>query len=174
MVLAESRSMLSAALTVLELLVAALVIGLVSIGLLDWMLRHSYRRTERDTRSPADAARDYVRRRAQIRRPSLRESVDQSTFTLTDAGSAAVLVAYHPELTPNPKVVLSGEGRVARFLEDHSRAAGRPIVRETALTRALVSLEPGSYIPARHYERLAEVLAIVYEDTPGSDIARRG
>lgn len=171
---ADSQSILVATAAVLELATAAIAIGVVLIGLSDWVLRRGYRQTKAGARSPAAAAREYVRRRAQIRRPSLRESVLQSRFTLTDAASAAVLIAYDPERTPYPIAVLTGEGRLARFIEDQSREAGRPVVRETALTRALVSLEPGSYIPARHYEKLAEVLAIVYEDTPDSEVAPGG
>jgi FlhB-like protein len=62
-----------------------------------------------------------------------------------------------------PKVVASGDGDLARRIQEAARAYGIPIIRDVPVARALRDLEVGDTIPEALYEAVAEILKEIYE-----------
>ncbi len=72
-----------------------------------------------------------------------------------------------------PKVVASGQGRIAERIIELAREAGIAIREDAALTEALSKLELNREIPEDLYSAVAETLAWAYA-LDGRALQRRG
>jgi type III secretion system FlhB-like substrate exporter len=66
-----------------------------------------------------------------------------------------------------PVVVSSGEGDLARRIEEAARVYGVTVVRDVPLATALAELSIGDSIPEALYEAIAEILREVWESEAG-------
>ena len=73
----------------------------------------------------------------------------------------AVALQYNKNL-PAPFVVARGVGRTADRIARIAREHDIEVVREPALSEALIDIDIGSLIPEDLYEIVAELLAYVY------------
>jgi flagellar biosynthesis protein len=77
----------------------------------------------------------------------------------------ATALRYDPESGGAPRVVASGQRKVAEQILAEARKHQIAIVEDAALTAALASLDIGEEIPEELYQVVAEVLAYVYRVT---------
>jgi flagellar biosynthesis protein len=78
---------------------------------------------------------------------------------------SAAALAYRPGVDTAPRVVASGEGRLAEAILALARENGVPIHEDPALAAALASLNPGEEIPPELYVVVSEVLVYIYRLT---------
>jgi flagellar biosynthesis protein len=74
----------------------------------------------------------------------------------------AVALGYDAEKDAAPRVLASGEGKVAEKIVALAQASGIPIRNDPALAAALASVDLDATIPPELYAVVAEVLAFVY------------
>lgn len=72
----------------------------------------------------------------------------------------AVALEYNPEEIA-PKVIASGQGRIAEKIIEEAGKADIPIHRDDKLAETLSKLDIGETIPPELYEVVAEVLVFV-------------
>ncbi len=72
----------------------------------------------------------------------------------------AVALEYEPG-DRAPKVVASGQGRLAEKIIDVAKEADVPVHEDAGLARSLSVLDIGEYIPPELYSIVAEVLVFV-------------
>lgn len=77
----------------------------------------------------------------------------------------AAALAYDPQKDGAPRVVASGQRKIAEQILSEARKHNIPIHEDPALTAALASVDLGAEIPAELYLVVAEVLAYVYRVT---------
>jgi len=77
----------------------------------------------------------------------------------------ATALQYDPEKGGAPRVVASGQRKVAEQILSEARKHNIPIQEDPALTAALASVNLGEEIPPELYRVVAEVLAYVYRVT---------
>lgn len=61
-----------------------------------------------------------------------------------------------------PKVIATGQGRIAEKIIDVAKEANVPVHKDEKLARSLSVLDIGEYIPPELYSIVAEVLVFVY------------
>ena len=69
-----------------------------------------------------------------------------------------------------PRVVASGENRVAEWIVETAVETEIPIVEDAALVSALLLLELGEEIPTELYQAVAKVLSFVYSLDKRGDV----
>lgn len=74
----------------------------------------------------------------------------------------AAALAYTPGEEGAPRVVASGQGRVAEKILALAREHGIPIHEDPALAAALAAVNPGAEIPPELYSVVASVLVYIY------------
>jgi flagellar biosynthesis protein len=74
----------------------------------------------------------------------------------------ATALQYDPEMGGAPRVVASGQRKIAENILSEARKHNIPIHEDTALTAALASVNLGQEIPPELYMVVAEVLAYIY------------
>ncbi len=74
----------------------------------------------------------------------------------------ATALQYDPELGGAPRVVASGQRKIAEQIIAEARKHNIAIYEDAALTAALASVNLGDEIPEELYVVVAEVLAYVY------------
>jgi flagellar biosynthesis protein len=74
----------------------------------------------------------------------------------------AVALGYDAEKDEAPRVLASGEGKVAEKIIALAQANGIPIRNDPALAAALATVDLDATIPPELYTVVAEVLAFVY------------
>ncbi len=77
----------------------------------------------------------------------------------------ATALQYNPDQDNAPRVVASGQRKVAEQILAEARKHNIPVHEDPALTAALASIDLGAEIPAELYLLVAEVLAYVYRVT---------
>lgn len=77
----------------------------------------------------------------------------------------ATALQYDPENSGAPKVVASGQRKVAEKIIAEARKHNISIYEDPALTAALSSVNLGDEIPAELYQVVAEVMAYIYRVT---------
>ena len=82
----------------------------------------------------------------------------------------AAALQYDRERDLAPRVVASGENRVAERIVETAVEAEIPIVEDAALVSALLLLELGEEIPTELYQAVAKVLSFVYSLDKRSDV----
>jgi flagellar biosynthesis protein len=77
----------------------------------------------------------------------------------------ATALQYDPETGGAPRVVASGQRKVAEKILAEARKHNISIYEDPALTAALSTVNLGEEIPAELYQVVAEVLAYIYRVT---------
>ena len=72
----------------------------------------------------------------------------------------AVALAY--DQIGATKIVVSGQGEVARHLIEAAQELGIPIQTDAQLVEALIKIDIGQEIPPELYKAVAEILALIY------------
>ncbi|AET69864.1 uncharacterized protein, cytoplasmic domain of flagellar protein FhlB like protein [Desulfosporosinus orientis DSM 765] len=72
----------------------------------------------------------------------------------------AVALAY--DQIGATKIVVSGQGEVARNLIEAAQELGIPIQTDTQLVEALIKIDIGQEIPPELYKAVAEILEFIY------------
>lgn len=74
----------------------------------------------------------------------------------------AVALGYNPDHDDAPRVLASGQGRIAEQILAAARENNIPIREDPVLAAALATIELDTVIPPELYAVVAEVLAYVY------------
>ena len=86
----------------------------------------------------------------------------------TESGSmplTATALEYSPEKSGAPRVVASGQRKVAEMILAEAKKHNISIYEDPLLTSALATVNLGEEIPEELYQVVAEVLAYVYRVT---------
>ena len=75
---------------------------------------------------------------------------------------SATALQYHPEADSAPRVIASGQRKVAEQILGEAKKHNIAIYEDTALSLALSAVNLGEEIPAELYQVVAHVLAYVY------------
>ncbi len=75
---------------------------------------------------------------------------------------AAALI-FDPAIDRAPRVLARGRGALARRIVETAHSAGRPVVRDAALSEVLAALPVGVEIPERLYLLVSGVFALIYK-----------
>ncbi len=99
----------------------------------------------------------------EMSRKRMMEEIPNADVVVTNPTHIAVALKYDTEAMDAPMVVAKGERIIAAKIKEIAQAAGVPIVENRPLARALFKMcDIGSYVPAKLYRAVAEVLAYVY------------
>jgi flagellar biosynthesis protein FlhB len=99
----------------------------------------------------------------EISRKRMMQEIPKADVVVTNPTHLAVALKYRPDEMEAPMVVAKGERLIAEKIKQIARDAGVPVVENQPLARALFSMcEIGSYVPAKLFRAVAEVLAYVY------------
>jgi flagellar biosynthesis protein FlhB len=96
-------------------------------------------------------------------------AVRDATVVIVNPEHLATALRYVDGEDEAPKVVASGDGDLARRIQEAARAYGIPIIRDVPVARALRDLEVGDTIPEALYEAVAEILKEIYEAEESED-----
>jgi flagellar biosynthetic protein FlhB len=111
--------------------------------------------------NPATKSRIHRMRRAMRRRQSLKAAAT-ATVVVTNPTHYAVALRYETEM-PAPIVVAKGRDLLAEKIKQLARDCGIMLVENKSLAQALYkSVEVGDSIPAKLYQAVAEILALVF------------
>ena len=77
----------------------------------------------------------------------------------------AAALQYDPETDNAPKVIASGQGKIAEQILAEARKHNIPVHEDPALTTALAGVNLGEEIPVELYHVVAEILAFIYRVT---------
>ena len=77
----------------------------------------------------------------------------------------ATALQYDPEKDSAPKVVASGQRKIAEQILTEARKYDIPIHEDPVLTAALASVNLGQEIPPELYNIVAEILAYIFRVT---------
>jgi flagellar biosynthesis protein len=77
----------------------------------------------------------------------------------------ATALQYEPEKDGAPRVIASGQRKIAEQILAEANKHGIPIYEDWGLTAALGSVNVGEEIPQELYNVVAEVLAYIYRVT---------
>jgi flagellar biosynthetic protein FlhB len=99
----------------------------------------------------------------EMSRKRMMQEIPRADVVVTNPTRIAVALKYDAGEMEAPMVVAKGERLIAARIKEIAEAAGVPIVENRALARALLRMcDVGSYVPAKLYRAVAEVLAYVY------------
>jgi flagellar biosynthetic protein FlhB len=100
--------------------------------------------------------RDMVRRR-------MMTEIPQADVVVTNPTHIAIALKYEADKMDAPMVVAKGERLLAERIKEIALESDVPVVENKPLARALFKMcDVGSYVPAKLYRAVAEVLAYVY------------
>jgi len=112
--------------------------------------------------SPQTKSRIRRIQREMSRKRMMRE-IPKADVVVTNPTRLAIALRYDSNEMEAPMVVAKGERLLADKIREIAREAGVPIVENRPVARALFRMcEVGSYVPAKLYKAVAEVLAYVY------------
>ena len=77
----------------------------------------------------------------------------------------ATALQYEPQKDGAPRVLASGQRKIAEQILAEANKHGIPIYEDSGLTTALASVNIGEEIPPELYSVVAEVLAYIYRVT---------
>jgi flagellar biosynthetic protein FlhB len=102
------------------------------------------------------------RLRRQIRRKHSLKAAATATVVVTNPTHYAIALRYETEMTA-PMVVAKGQNLLAEKIKQLARDSGIMLVENKSLAQALYkSVEVGDSIPAKLYQAVAEILALVF------------
>jgi flagellar biosynthetic protein FlhB len=111
--------------------------------------------------NPVIKSRIHRLRRAMRRRQALKAAA-AATVVVTNPTHYAVALRYETEM-PAPIVVAKGQNLLAEKIKQLARDSGIMLVENKSLAQALYkSVEVGDSIPAKLYQAVAEILALVF------------
>jgi flagellar biosynthesis protein FlhB len=111
--------------------------------------------------NPVIKSRIHRLRRAMRRRQSLKAAAT-ATVVVTNPTHYAIALRYEAEM-PAPIVVAKGTDLLAEKIKQLARDSGIMLVENKSLAQALYkSVEVGDSIPAKLYQAVAEILAVVF------------
>jgi flagellar biosynthesis protein FlhB len=111
--------------------------------------------------NPVIKSRIHRLRRAMRKRQSLKAAAT-ATVVVTNPTHYAVALRYETEM-PAPVVVAKGQNLLAEKIKQLARDSGIMLVENKSLAQALYkSVEVGDSIPAKLYQAVAEILALVF------------
>jgi flagellar biosynthetic protein FlhB len=111
--------------------------------------------------NPVIKSRIHRLRRAMRRRQSLKAAAT-ATVVVTNPTHYAIALRYETDM-PAPVVVAKGQNLLAEKIKQLARDSGIMLVENKALAQALYkSVEIGDSIPAKLYQAVAEILAMVF------------
>jgi flagellar biosynthetic protein FlhB len=111
--------------------------------------------------NPVIKSRIHRLRRAMRRRQSLKAAAT-ATVVVTNPTHYAVALRYETDM-PAPVVVAKGQNLLAEKIKQLARDSGIMLVENRSLAQALYkSVEVGDSIPAKLYQAVAEILAMVF------------
>jgi flagellar biosynthesis protein len=84
---------------------------------------------------------------------------------MAESTLTATALQYDAEKDAAPKVIASGQRKIAEQILAEARKHNIPIHEDPALTSALASVNLGEEIPVELYHVVAEVLAYIYRVT---------
>lgn len=127
------------------------------------MSKQDIRDEMKDTEgSPQTKSRVRQIQREMSRKRMMRE-IPEANVVITNPTHIAVALKYNPEKMDAPLVVAMGQRLIAEKIKEIAKLSGVPIVENKPLARALFKMcDIGSYVPAKLYRAVAEVLAYVY------------
>jgi flagellar biosynthetic protein FlhB len=97
-------------------------------------------------------------------------AVRDATVVIVNPEHLATALRYVDGEDDAPKVVASGDGDLARRIQEAARAYGIPVIRDVPVARALRDLEVGDTIPEALYEAVAEILKEIYEAEESGEV----
>ena len=77
--------------------------------------------------------------------------------------SRAAALAFDAERDRAPRLLARGQGGFAREIVETAEAAGRPVVRDAALSEVLAALPVGTEIPENLYRAVSGIFALIYQ-----------
>jgi len=111
--------------------------------------------------NPVIKSRIHRLRRAMRRRQSMKAAAT-ATVVVTNPTHYAIALRYETEM-PAPIVVAKGQNLLAEKIKQLARDSGIMLVENKPLAQALYkSVEVGDSIPAKLYQAVAEILALVF------------
>jgi len=152
----------------------AAIIGL-SFGLLDLvivrrafhsklkMTKAEVKREHRETEGDPQLKAARSRAHREMLTAATVNAVRDATVVIVNPEHLATALRYVDGEDEAPKVVATGDGELARRIQDAARAYGIPVIRDVPVARALRELEVGDTIPEALYEAVAEILREVWE-----------
>lgn len=157
-----------------RLLWYAATLGLL-VGLVDWVVvRRSWQK--RWMMSREEAKREYrenegdpelkaARRRAHQEAlfATTLSAVKDASVVIVNPTHLATALGYEDGEDAAPRVLASGQGKIARQIVEAAHHYGVPVVHDIPVARALAELEIGEEIPEALYEAVAEILRELWE-----------
>ncbi len=102
------------------------------------------------------------RLRRQMRKKQTLKAAATATVVVTNPTHYAIALRYQTEM-PAPVVVAKGQNLLAEKIKQLARDSGIMLVENKSLAQALYkSVEVGDSIPAKLYQAVAEILALVF------------
>jgi flagellar biosynthesis protein FlhB len=179
---APAQSVLAALGLLVGRLAIRVALALVGLGTIDWLLaRRRHRKSLMMTRD--EVKREYKEAEGdpqhRLERQRLRrelgeqraiDDVRKADFVVVNPDHIAVAVKYDRDADAAPVVVAKGERLLAERIKQVARESGVPIYRDLGLARALNELPEGEEIPEALYEAVAELMRVLWEMDPRSEI----
>jgi len=149
-----------------------LAIVMVALGIVDYlwqvsrhrnrlrMTREEAKREKRESEGDAEHKAERRRLHHQLQAERTVRDVGLADVLLVEPGGAVVAISYSGWKDEAPVLLLRGQGLRGRRIEDIGRRAGVPIHVESALVRALASVEEEEEVPEALYPSLARIIAM--------------
>ncbi|MBN2227401.1 MAG: flagellar biosynthesis protein FlhB [candidate division Zixibacteria bacterium] len=127
------------------------------------MSKQDIRDESKDTDGSPETKMRIRRMQREMSRKRMMQEIPDADVVITNPTHLAVALKYKPDYMDAPMVIAKGQRLVAQRIKEIAKDAGVPIVENKPLARALFELcDVGSYVPAKLYRAVAEVLAYVY------------
>ncbi len=156
--------------TVLELGAVILILALFDYAFQKYDFEKNIKMSKQDIRDEMKDTEGSPQVKSRIRqiqremsRKRMMEEIPKADVVVTNPTRIAVALKYDTDVMDAPMVVAKGERIIAAKIKEIAKAAGVPIVENRPLARALFRMcDIGSYVPAKLYRAVAEVLAYIY------------
>jgi len=156
--------------TVLELGAVILVLALFDYAFQKYDFEKNIKMSKQDIRDELKDTEGSPQTKGRIRqiqremsRKRMMQEIPKADVVVTNPTHIAVALKYDHDTMDAPMVVAKGERIIAAKIKEIAIAAGVPVIENRILARALFKMcDIGSYVPAKLYRAVAEVLAYVY------------
>jgi len=156
--------------TTLQIGAVMLILGILDYGYQKYDYEKSIRMSRQEIKDEYKDTEGSPQIKARVRqiqremsRKRMMQDIPTADVVVTNPTHIAVALKYNPDEMDAPMVVAKGERLIAEKIKEIAREAGVPVVENPPLARALFGMcEIGSYVPAKLYKAVAEVLAYVY------------
>jgi len=96
-------------------------------------------------------------------------AVKDATVVIVNPEHLATALRYVDGEDEAPSIVATGDGDLARRIQEAARAYGIPVIRDVPVARALSELQVGDTIPEALYEAVAAILDEVWREEERRD-----